>query len=233
MKKVFSGTIVFLVIVFSFTCRNKELSSGQLMDAAWSLFKEGNFKKAIYVVNESILIDSSNEYAYLLKGISWKMLNDKRAAIDAYRKALKVNPKSPLANFSIGIDFWVNGSLDSSLVYYENALNGKLKPSINMYFDLTKNKFTRMEDWLVPSTYEIRHFRGLASYDMGLDANALIDFEYSLDGKYDIGESCYYLGKIYLERGRMDKACYYFTQAISVKHDIPYEIKTKIKNCLE
>jgi tetratricopeptide (TPR) repeat protein len=61
-----------------------------LLEEAFSLMQDGNFSKAVKVLNKAIRIDSNNGYAYYLRAIARANLNDENGAIADLRKAAKI-----------------------------------------------------------------------------------------------------------------------------------------------
>lgn len=68
-------------------------SDGQvdaLLEQAFSLIQEGNFRKAVKVLNKAIRIDRNNGYAYYLRAIARANLNDEKGAIADLKKAAQI-----------------------------------------------------------------------------------------------------------------------------------------------
>lgn len=218
MKK---GIIIFSIITTQLfiACTTMPITNDELVEDAWKLMMKRNHKKALKYLDKAIEQNATKEYVFVLRGIVNGFLKNSKAEFRDYIKALELNPEHAAANFNLGQWFWVEGEADSAIVYYNKSLSNKVVKNTSVIFDGTKFPFTPVKDQLIPSSSKIYHFLGLAYYDKEDYDNALINFSYSLDNQYYVGEAQYYIGSIYIVKKNKRMAC----QALSVAKEQKYE----------
>lgn len=189
-------------------------------------FKQGNSRKAIEIINQSITENPQNAFVYSTLGNVLKGINQRTAAIESYRKALAIKPDFVEALNNLGIVLSTDGQLDEAIESYRKAL--LIYPN---YTEALNNLGTALHAKGKPNE-AIDAFRkalaldpkyGQALFNLG---NTMLDhapeqampfIRQSLTVNPSYYEAWVTLGKLQNAQGFLDQASACFQRAISIK----------------
>lgn len=135
--------------------------------------------------------------AHYSTGLSFMQVGDYSSAIENFMKAENIRKDDPKLYNAMGLAFMGKGLLKESLSYFEKALD------IN------------------PDYSEARNNLGVILYMMGKYDEAIKEFEKVLsDVLYKTPQNAYFnLGRVYLAKGDINRAKFYFKKTISIDPD--------------
>ncbi|MEO0216597.1 MAG: tetratricopeptide repeat protein, partial [candidate division WOR-3 bacterium] len=149
-------------------------------------------------------------------------------AINYYHRAFALDTTNYTALVGIGTGFDILGIKDSSIYYYEKAIQYDTSLSISkrlvdLYMDT--DQFQKLIDIarkiLTANYYEIavRRSLGFALYKMGLLNEALVEFTIAAGLNPQDTYSKFYAARIFLEQGRYEESKRVLSEALKVNPD--------------
>ncbi|ESU21166.1 hypothetical protein FCR2A7T_06980 [Flavobacterium cauense R2A-7] len=178
---------------------------------AEELEQEGKYKEAILLLDKAISKDDKFIGAYINRGADKSALGDYEKAIKDYEKVLSINPNNTLALFNIANNYKRIENYKKSLEYYNKAFTSK--GGDKFYMDLADNDFVDLgHDFDVPGK-EIFYERGITLFHLGSLNKSYSDFQSSIKQKYNVAQSHYWIGFIYLKTNQRELACENFNKS--------------------
>jgi tetratricopeptide (TPR) repeat protein len=137
MKYNLSVLPVLMVIGLALTissCNTPEKKAAYLMNEGAQLVQQGKYNDAIRKYQEGILIDPNNAVAYNLLGMAYRFRFNQSGAqefkdkeIEAFRKAISVDPKFWTAYKNLSASLYYQGRKKDAVPYLERSL--ELQPN--------------------------------------------------------------------------------------------------------
>jgi tetratricopeptide (TPR) repeat protein len=93
-----------------------------LYQQACYLQKRKKYKLALKVLEDVILADSTHVKAYNAMGVTYDILRDFPRAIEAYKRALRLNPNLAYVQNNLGYSYFLQGDLDSAIKAFKAAI---------------------------------------------------------------------------------------------------------------
>jgi tetratricopeptide (TPR) repeat protein len=163
---------------FTTTLRPRKQDLDSLYRQACYFQRINKHKLALQVLEELILADLSYVKAYNAMGVSYDCLGDHRRAIEAYKRALRLNPDLAYVQNNLGYSYLLQGNLDAAIHAFKKAID------------------------LNSENAKYHNNLGLAYSKKGLYDLALIEFEAARNE----AKAHYNVAKIYHRRGRHKEA---------------------------
>jgi Tfp pilus assembly protein PilF len=121
------------------------------------LQRQGKHQLALKLLEEAILSDLAYVKAYNAMGVSYDYLGDYPRAIEAYKRALKLNPDLAYVQNNLGYSYLLKGDVDAAIVAFKAAIaldsqNAKYHNNLGLayaekgLFDLTLAEFKMAGD---------------------------------------------------------------------------------------
>jgi tetratricopeptide (TPR) repeat protein len=107
---------------FTSTLRPRKQNPDALYRQACYLQRIKKDKLALQVLEELILSDPTNIKAYNAMGVSYDHLGDHLRAIEAYKRALKLNPDRAYVHNNLGYSYLLHADLDAAIVAFKKAI---------------------------------------------------------------------------------------------------------------
>ena len=102
--------------------KTSNIDLNQEVDALIALFQAGKIEQVVVEVS-TLLRQLPNSIALLnIKGIACSHLKNFREAINAYNKAVQIDPENSITHFNLGVALQDNGQFSEALETYTNAL---------------------------------------------------------------------------------------------------------------
>jgi tetratricopeptide (TPR) repeat protein len=212
MKKTL---LISLLITILSSCVLK--TAEQYQSEAQILFEKKDYKGAINLLNKAIIKDDKYIGAYIDRGANKSALDDDLGAIEDFKKILLIDPDNTLALFNIGKMYCNLKEYKLSIEFYNKAFDTKGKAidtnGNTIYSDLVDNKFVDLGYKYDVKGGDIFYERGIAYYNFNDLKNSFNDFKSCIQQNYNVKESYYWIGCIYLDVKKNDKACECFYKA--------------------
>ena len=212
MKKIL---LISLLITFLSSCDLK--TAEQYQSEAQILFEKKDYKGAINLLNKAIIKDDKYIGAYLDRGANKGQLDDYIGAIKDFKKVLSIDSDNTLALFNIGKTYCNLKKYKLAIQFYNKAFDTKGKAfdtnGETVYIDLVDNKFVDLGYKNDVKKGDIFYERGIAYYNFNDLKNSFNDFKSCIQQNYNVKESYYWIGCIYLDVKKNDKACECFYKA--------------------
>lgn len=80
-----------------------------------------------------VLVAQSSVQDFVDEGIQYHDSGDYEKAIETYKKALEINPKSPLANYEISLSYFEKGDYEQALKYSDMVLEQNAEFMVSAY----------------------------------------------------------------------------------------------------
>ncbi len=151
--------------------------------------------------------------AYLFVGDVYAEINENAKAIDYYKKALKKDTAAIMPIYDLGITFYDENLLDSSILYLDKALNKKIVGDFFVDYSKIEFKNNTTESEFDVSSNEIIYHLGLSYYYRRNLKQALSCFDFLVTNNYRIGDILIYRGAIFWENKKVKEACADFQRA--------------------
>ena len=226
MKYFYYILIVFLSISCDFH------SAEYYFNEALKLEKEGNFKRAILFHNKALKINPKATASLINRGCDKSELGDFESAIIDFKSILDYDTDNTLAMYSIGDTYSELKNYSKAIYFYTKALQSKgaLK---NITIDKKKYSIdiNFSNDQYNVQDYYIYFERGIAYLETNQYDKAIIDINNSLLNENGVADCYFLLGKCYLGKKDLKKACENFIESANLGDE---EAKEMIKNhCLK
>ncbi|MCC5918634.1 MAG: tetratricopeptide repeat protein [Cryomorphaceae bacterium] len=198
-------TITNILIIFTLiSCEFK--SSGYYNEEAQKLEKVGKYEEAIALLDKAIEKDPNNIYALINRGVDKSMLGDFQGAIEDYSIIIAFDPDNTLAYLNRGKNKKRLEDFQGAIEDFEKAI--KTKGGELIYLDKVENSFIEMTDFEFDVAMEVIRFeRGIARYYIDSLRTAFDDFNFCIHKNFELPESYYWRGMIYLAYGMHIEAC--------------------------
>ena len=163
------------------------------------------------------------------KGHNYSLIQEYDKGIDAYTRAIVLDPRNPLYYSSRGGAYWLKGQLDKALEDVNKAI--ALAPPLDTWSDVTSRQITRkgLIDPADPSTWvdvtdNIFHstfhsLRGMVYYDKGQYQRAMEDLNKSIALYPNNYPDYIWRGRIYNLKGEYDRAIEDFNKATAINQN--------------
>lgn len=180
-------------------------SSDAYNSAAEKLEQEGRYLEAISLLDKAIEKNPKNIYALTNRGVDKSILGDYYGAIEDYTEIIKIDSDNALA-------FLNRGKNKRRLKDYQGAIEDfakaiKTKGNEMFYLDRIENAFVETGFDFDVSMEEIRFERGIAYYHIDSLNSSFNDFNFCIQKKFELPESFYHRGLIYISFGDSEKGC--------------------------
>jgi tetratricopeptide (TPR) repeat protein len=93
-----------------------------LYQQACYLQKRKKYKVALKVLEDAILSDPTHVKAYNAMGVTYDILRDFPRAIEAYKRALRLNPNLAYVQNNLGYSYYLQGNFDSAIDAFKAAI---------------------------------------------------------------------------------------------------------------
>jgi len=203
---------LFISISITFLSCNIKTAKDYFAEAE-NLEEQQKYREAIPILDKAILKDNKFLGAYINRGADKSAIGDFRGAITDYENVISLDPKNTLAYFNIGNNLKRIGDNKTAVDYYNKAFN--TKGGDGFYLDLQPNSVIDLSSFDVPG-HEIYYERGIALYQIDSLQKAFSDFQNCITKNYMVAESNYWIGNIFLLKGKQGMACEYFYKAKSL-----------------
>jgi len=107
---------------FASTLRPYRGDPDTLYKQACYLQEKRKYKIALKVLEDVILADTTHVRAYNAMGVIYDILRDYPRAVEAYKRALKLNPNLAYVQNNLGYSYFLQGKLDSAIEAYKAAI---------------------------------------------------------------------------------------------------------------
>lgn len=107
---------------FSESLRIRRQNPETLYRQANYLQRRGKHQLALQLLEEAILADTGFYKAYNAMGVSYDYLRDYPRAVEAYKRALKLNPNLSYVHNNLGYSYLQQGDIDDSINAFKAAL---------------------------------------------------------------------------------------------------------------
>jgi Tfp pilus assembly protein PilF len=108
---------------FASTLRPYRGNPDTLYQQACYLQKRKKYKPALKVLEDVILADPSHVKAYNAMGVTYDILRDFPRAIEAYKRALRLNPDFAYVHNNLGYSYFLQGHFDSAIEAFKAAIS--------------------------------------------------------------------------------------------------------------
>jgi len=132
-KSLLLPIVIILVFIIS-GCSSQKDKSRDLLDEGVQLAKMEKYDAAILKYEEALVLDPENAGGYNLLGMTYRFRYNqtgteefKTKEIDAFKKAIEIDPKLWIAYKNISASLYYRGNKKGALPYIEKAL--ELQPN--------------------------------------------------------------------------------------------------------
>jgi tetratricopeptide (TPR) repeat protein len=207
---------------------NQEPSQAELQNLV-NLYSKGQVKQVLTEASELLLKFPSSVDLYNITGAANQGLSKLEEAIQAYNKALSIDPDNATACNNKGSALKEQGKLEEAIDAYNKAIfikpdyaeahnnmgnalqeQGKLEQAIDAY-----NKAI----FIKPDYAEAYNNMGIALKEQGKLEEAIDAYNNAIFIKPDYADACYNMGNALQEQGKLEEAIEAFNKAISIKAD--------------
>ncbi len=196
--------VLILLSILTFnSCDFK--SSEDYNSEAERLEKEGKYEEAILLLDKAIEKDSKNIYALINRGVDKSILEDYKGAIEDYTKIIEIDSDNALAYLNRGKNKKRLEDYQGSIEDFDKAI--QTKGSEILYMDKAENSFIDTGFEFDVSMEEIRFERGIAYYQLDSLIASFKDFDFCIQNEFELAESFYHRGLIYIAYGNSHKGC--------------------------
>ena len=124
---------------FAATLRPYRGDPDTLYRQACYLQERKKYKLALKVLEDVILVDATHVKAYNAMGITYDILRDFPRAVEAYKRALRLNPDLAYVQNNLGYSYFLQGNLDSAIEAFKAAIildenNGKYHNNLGLAY---------------------------------------------------------------------------------------------------
>ena len=195
--------IFILTIIILTSCDFK--SSSDYNSEAEKLEQEGKYKEAITLLDKALKKDTENIYTLISRGVDKSILEDYKGAIEDYTTIIEIDPDNTLAYLNRGKNKKRIEDFQGAIEDFEKAI--KTKGGEQIYIDLVENSFIKSGFEFDVEMEEVRFERGIARYNIDSLEIAFEDFNFCVQKNFELSESYYWRGLIYLAYDMKVEAC--------------------------
>ena len=191
------------------------------------LYNQGQFQQSLTEIAQMLMKFPDSFLLYNISGACYAGLMQYSAAIDSYKKAIKIKPDYAYTYNNMGVALKNLGDWEAAVDSYKKALTIKpdyaeayynigialetdLKSAIHSYKQAIRIK---------PDYAEAYNNIGLILKDTGDLEAAINNYEYALKIKPDYAEAYYNMGRALAEKGDLEPAINRYRQALKIKPD--------------
>ncbi|MBN1398852.1 MAG: tetratricopeptide repeat protein [Bacteroidetes bacterium] len=135
MKNISLFLPIFIILVLIISgCSSNRDKAKSLLDEGAQLAKSEKYETAILKYEEALVLDPENAAGYNLLGMAYRFRYNqtgteefKTKEIDAFKKAIEIDPKLWIAYKNIAASLYYRGNKKEALPYIEKAL--ELQPN--------------------------------------------------------------------------------------------------------
>ena len=157
--------------------------------------------------------------AYFTRGDIFFSINYLNWAKSDYYSALMLEPNNVYGLFRIGLLFQETEKFDSSIYYFQKAINRKTKGSFIVDEPNNKGILSNNDGKYDIQSTEIIFQQGISYYYNRNLKEAMINFNHCISHNYMLEDAYKYRGAIYAETNEIKKACYDFSQSKLLGND--------------
>lgn len=202
----------FLIIFFFYSCQFNRLKRfEQLINTAKESLSNKKYDESLKCLNEAISIKPDSIVGYSLRGQLLYETKKFELSKKDFRTALSFNPESTASLFYLGINCFNLDQNDSAIFYYTKAISTKSEDSV--YLEINNNGIFGKNYSEDISMKIIKYYRGVSYFMVNEYGNAFEDFLFSINQKYNIGDSYLYLGVMELDYKDSSRGCKYLRLA--------------------
>ncbi len=198
-------------VVFLISC-NKESDFRQEIIKAIEEKNKGNLSKSLRTCNNIIQKDSTQSFAYLIRGQVKALMDSNMSAIDDYNRAIRIDSNNVAAHFYLGNSYANLNSYSQAVDSYSKAMN--LKSKDGFITDYYYNEFDAIESQVDIPQAEIEFYRGISLLFLDRLDEAENSFLFTLVSNYELSWSEYYLGVVYINKGDPVLGCNYLKKSL-------------------
>ena len=184
MQKLASIFLLVVTVVCT-TAGQQNPDAMKIYNEANAQYKAGRYARALLLYDSALAI-RNHEFICYQKGLTHRKLLDEKKAIDAFREAVRLNPKFAAGYNALGTGFFALREFDSSIVYYERALkeNAKLEPARKgLASALTAKSAAMLAQGEIKSAVALAQ-KALAGDRAAYQANLILAQAYNRDGNF-------------------------------------------------
>ena len=194
--------IIFSIIILT-GCDFK--SSEDYRNEANKLEQKEKFKEAILLLDKAIEKDPSNIKALLDRAVDKSTIEDFKGAIDDYSKVIDLDSDN-------GLSYLNRGKNKKRLEDYKGAITDfdrsiSTKGGELIYMDKVENSFVKTGFEYDIKMEEIKFERGIAYYYIDSLKRAFDDFNFCIQKNFELPDSYYWRGLIYLSYNMKYEGC--------------------------
>lgn len=216
-----------LILIFVFSCINKEKNERFYLEKAFKNIKAGDYKSAYINSDKAIQINDDNYLSFFYRGRALYELDSLNAARRDLLVSSQKNKSYTATLYYLGLVHYDLDDYRGALKFLNKAV--ETKGSDSVYFEIS-DKFSNILLEEKVSMAEIVFFRGASSFYLGNFKNAETDFRFAMSENYNIARVYYFLGLIELYyRNNKIKACEYLN--ISLKYGYKIANDSILENC--
>jgi len=188
---------------------------------AEKLEQEGKISEAIPLLDKAIEKDPTNIYALINRGVDKSILEDYKGSIQDYTKIIEIDSDNALAFLNRGKNKKRLEDYQGAIEDFEKAI--KTKGGEMLYMDKVENSFIETGFEFDVAMEEIRFERGIAYYHIDSLNASYNDFNFCIQKKFELSESFYHRGLIYIAYGDSNKGCEDLHKANDLKYQYAKE----------
>ena len=132
MSKLFVVSLFIVSIMFGISVSYADSPSEEKIDKAWDLYVEGDYNKALKLLDEVLSTDSENQEAYYLRGTVYCHLKKYPRAIQDLNKALELDSEDYMSYNERGDAYYFLHKYEDALNDYNKAI--ALDPTEEDYY---------------------------------------------------------------------------------------------------
>lgn len=194
---------IILISILFIACDFK--SSAEYNSEAEALEREGRYEEAIVLLNKALEIDPENIYALLNRAVDKSILGDYEGAINDYSKVIEIDPRNTLALLNRGKNKKRMENYIGAIEDFDRAI--KTKGGELVYIDIVENPLLDNGFEFDAQMEEIRFERGISRYNIDSLKTAFEDFDFCIKKNYELPDSYYWRGLIFLAYDMTTEAC--------------------------
>ena len=171
------------------------LTAFQYFEIGLQKQNDKKYSEAIENYSKAIELDSNFAYAYINRGVAYKLLGYLDKAIEDFSKAIELEPKDADTYYNRGLIYKIQDKLDLAIADYDKAIE------------------------LNPKFAEAYNNRGIIYYDQKILDKAIEDFSKAIELNPNQANAYNNRGVTYKIQGKLEQAIEDFSKAIEIRPD--------------